>query len=258
MFSKTIEILKWMSGKHFGFTRKDLQDHFSRDRRSAIRWIREAEDLGLIEWINEPNIPKKWGLVNNAPAFHLLSSPESLALFSKASIALSAAGHNSLSERLNDISMELESRLSSATKIRAATDKEELLLAQGFAVRPGPKNNVAASIYDALFLAFKAPFLVSVVYGGAGETVLEPYGLVYGARVYLLAKGPGDGLQFLRYYRLDRIDSLEVLEQTFVKDPEFDLRHYIARSFGVFQREEEFGPVKWIFSSEVKGRRKAT
>jgi predicted DNA-binding transcriptional regulator YafY len=68
--------------------------------------------------------------------------------------------------------------------------------------------------------------------GQAGEErkhLLEPYGLLYGSRPYLLAAAPGKPDTAL--WRLDRIVSLRVMHKGFT--PRFEMAQQIADCFGV-------------------------
>ena len=46
---------------------------------------------------------------------------------------------------------------------------------------------------------------------------------------------PTDWADDPQFWRLDRMSGARMLEQTFERDPEFDLRSYAERSFGTFQ-----------------------
>ncbi len=67
--------------------------------------------------------------------------------------------------------------------------------------------------------------------GDIGERRLEPYSLVAKSSFwYLIAKRAGEW----RTYRVSRLQEVVVLEQTFVRDPAFDLQHYWATNAGEF------------------------
>ena len=71
--------------------------------------------------------------------------------------------------------------------------------------------------------------------GVASRQRVEPYGVLYGNRAFLV--GRTDWTVEPRLWRLDRIREARVLDETFERDPEFDLRSYAERSFGTFQEE---------------------
>lgn len=77
--------------------------------------------------------------------------------------------------------------------------------------------------------------------------VVQPYGIMYGHRHYLLAWVPGE--KEVRSYSLPNILEAEETGQSFVRDPAFSLHDYAARSFGVYQQEPF--KVVWLFKSEA-------
>ena len=64
---------------------------------------------------------------------------------------------------------------------------------------------------------------------------VEPYGLIYGNRAFLVGRTEG---QFgVRLWRLARMAGAELTRQPFMRDPAFDLERFARRSFGTFQEE---------------------
>ena len=76
---------------------------------------------------------------------------------------------------------------------------------------------------------------------------VEPYGVLFGMRGYLIAREIGTGSKY-RHYRLDRIASASLLQNSFLRDPDFDLGRHAARAFGSFHSDKEYGPVEWRFA----------
>ena len=71
--------------------------------------------------------------------------------------------------------------------------------------------------------------------GATSHQRVEPYGVLYGNRAFLV--GPTDWANDPRLWRLDRVGEARLLEETFERNPEFDLRSYAERSFGTFQAD---------------------
>lgn len=130
-----------------------------------------------------------------------------------------------------------------------------VLEARGHAYRPGPLARLNADVLAAIENALDRSVQLSVSYQGkadklAVDRILEPYGLLFGTREYLLASDP-DKDDRLRNFRLDRIAAITVTDQSFQKDPEFDLQAHAAKSFGSYYSDDEYGPVAWRFSPEA-------
>jgi predicted DNA-binding transcriptional regulator YafY len=130
-----------------------------------------------------------------------------------------------------------------------------VLEARGIAYRPGPRARLNADVLGAIDEALETSMQLSVSYQGkadavATDRILEPYGLLFGVREYLLARDP-DKDDRLRSFRLDRIAAIAVTDHPFQKDPDFDLQAHAAKAFGSYYSEEEYGPVAWRFSPEA-------
>lgn len=135
---------------------------------------------------------------------------------------------------------------------RAEADAEAVLEARGHACRPGPRAQYAPQILRAIEAALKGPFSLEIDYAGAQDATqrvrtVEPYGVLFGIRGYLIGREVGNGLKY-RHYRLDRIRKAQQMSTVFVRDPGFDLVAHASRAFGSFHSDTEFGPVEWRFS----------
>lgn len=127
--------------------------------------------------------------------------------------------------------------------------------ARGEAYRPGPRARTNSEVLSVIDEALKTSMCLVISYQGekndtASERTIEPYGLIFGIREYLIARDPEKDDK-MRRFRLDRIASIALADRPFVKDLEFDLRAHAARAFGSYYREEEYGPVAWQFSPEA-------
>jgi predicted DNA-binding transcriptional regulator YafY len=134
---------------------------------------------------------------------------------------------------------------------RAEVDAEAVLEARGHACRPGPRAQYSAHVLGVIDAALKGPFTIQIDYAAAQDTAprsrpVEPYGVLFGMRGYLIAREIGNSKY--RHYRLDRIAHASLLQNSFVRDPEFDLGKHAARAFGSFHSEAEYGPVEWRFA----------
>lgn len=138
---------------------------------------------------------------------------------------------------------------------RAEVDAEALLEARGHACRPGPRAQYSAHVLGVIDNALKGPFTMQIDYAGAQDIAprpraVEPYGVLFGMRGYLIARdidNGGNGRKY-RHFRLDRISHAKLLQDSFVRDPEFDLGTHASRAFGSFHSEAEYGPVEWRFA----------
>jgi predicted DNA-binding transcriptional regulator YafY len=148
--------------------------------------------------------------------------------------------------------------LASMTPIEARAIKHHakaVMEARGEACRPGPRAKTNTDALAVIDEALKTSMSLVISYKGkkneiATDRTVEPYGLIFGIREYLIACDPQKDAK-VRRFRLDRIAAIALTDRPFVKDPDFDLRAHAAMAFGSYYREEEYGPVAWQFSPEA-------
>jgi predicted DNA-binding transcriptional regulator YafY len=135
---------------------------------------------------------------------------------------------------------------------RVEADAEAILEASGYAWRPGPRVKTSTAVAHAIAMVLKGPYRLVMWYKGARDAaarqrVIEPYGVLFGTRHYLVARDTAKPTA-LRQFRLDRITSAEITYEWFEKDKDFDLEAYAAESFGSFHSDDEFTRVVWRFT----------
>jgi predicted DNA-binding transcriptional regulator YafY len=156
-------------------------------------------------------------------------------------------------EALQALRGRLMATLPSSHARRAEVDAEAVLEAQGYACCPGPKVKTPPMVTGAIAEVLKAPFSLVIRYQGKQdaeprERSVEPPGMLLGTRHYLIARDPANGAA-LRRFHIDRITSAKITGQSFVRDKDFDLNAYAAKSFGSYHSDAEFGLVVWRFSA---------
>lgn len=126
--------------------------------------------------------------------------------------------------------------------------------AEGIAARPGPRPRIKVMVVEDLRLAIKGCSRIKIKYRRRSDRKLntrlvEPYGFLHGHRHYLVAWHEHPKYSMFLTFALPSIEGVEVLNETFERDPEFSLEDYAARSFGLYQ-EEPF-EVVWRFTPEA-------
>ena len=135
---------------------------------------------------------------------------------------------------------------------KTEVDAEAILEAKGYACRPGPKVKTSHDTMLIIAAALRGPFRLVIKYQGGQDPeplrrVIEPYGLLLGTRHYLIARDTAKDAS-LRRFRLDRIAHVEITNDWFEKDKDFNLEGYAAQSFGSFHADAEVSRVVWRFS----------
>ncbi|OUR77773.1 hypothetical protein A9Q83_09650 [Alphaproteobacteria bacterium 46_93_T64] len=116
-----------------------------------------------------------------------------------------------------------------------------------FSTRPGPKKDTPPETLANLVRAISAWKEISFVYsdpwhGTTTRETFQPYGIINGEHHYIVGKVKGTDK--IERRRMPKVSDLNVLETTFTKDGDFDLKKYADQSFGTYQEEPAIR-VKW-------------
>jgi predicted DNA-binding transcriptional regulator YafY len=183
-------------------------------------------------------------------------APEELAALDLAVAELSRSGSQMEAralQRLKDKVLALVPRRSMA---RLETDHEALLEAQGLIARPGPRPKIDEEATTAILDAIKSCCVLELQYRSRKDESakirrIAPYGMLSGARRYLVGRPVNDPDGAIRTYRLDGVAAARVTDQFFTRPHDFDLQDFANRAFGVYQNDAEYEEVVWRFCPEA-------
>jgi len=121
-------------------------------------------------------------------------------------------------------------------------------------MRPGPRPRVPGEVMIELRDAVKACLKVEIDYrnrrnGKLNTRLVHPYGFLFGHRNYLVAFHEHPKANDMALFSLSSIEGVRVLETYFVRNADFRLPDFAARSFGVYQQEPY--EVVWKFAPEA-------
>lgn len=236
-----------------GISLRHVMDEFRVEERTARRMLRKFEDLfrGVETWDDDDR--RRWWSLTDVPYIqHRVLRDNELAALDLAirrAVRDGAEGEAKALESARDRLVASYSR----PMVRGATGYSEiLLLANGFASRPGPTRKVSEAYLNLLFTSFRRPTMVEIVYQGARDPeprrrLVEPHAVIVGTRHYLIARDVDADRQY-RQFRFDRILEMQATVQVFERDPDFDVERYSAQAFGSFFSDAERGPVRWRFT----------
>ena len=230
-----------LQGTWSGLTLDDIQREFEVSRRTAERFRDAVDDVfGPLETVNTGDAKRHWRL--RAPALRdmVRVSAEELAELSAAADALDRAGLGERAVMLRRLDDKLRALLEAESLSGIEPDVQALTEAEGLAMRPGPRPRLDEGLLATLREAIKVGRVVAFDYAKrvTGERTrrrVEPYGLIYGNRAFLV--GQAEGETKLRLWRMARMSAAELTGIPFVRDPAFDLDRFARRSFGTFQEE---------------------
>lgn len=244
-----------MRGNAEGLSLEDIQRDYGVGRRTAER-MRDAIErvFPQMEQANPGEVPKRWRIRAGVPTSLVGFSAEE---FSALATACNLARRENLSEaagRLETLSAKLKSLIHPQAARRIGPDLEALTEAEGIALRPGPRQRIAAELLADLRHAIIACRKVRLHYRARGTGALSrqlvcPYGFLYGNRHYLVAYSLSDRARDYRLFSLANIEKAEIADSSFTRRKDFSLQEFAERSFGVFQ-EKPFDVV-WRFSPKA-------
>lgn len=255
-FHKAQELLKlaqMAASRYRGISLPEISEEFGVNTRTAQRMVRALENTFPSISIQTDSDRRRWWKLRDQ------SLIGKQGIYQRELVALEMSirraereGAQAEVEALQALRDRLMATLPSSHARRAEVDAEAVLEAQGYACRPGPKVKTSPLVTGAIAEALKAPFSLAILYQGKQDAeprdrTVEPYGMLLGTRHYLIARDPSNGPSFRRF-RLDRIFDAKITGQSFVRDKDFDLNSYAAKSFGSYHSEVEFGEVVWRFS----------
>lgn len=231
-----------LSGSREGLGVADVQREFDVSHRTAQRMMAAIRNrFPDYEEVEGDERSKRWHLRGGALRGIMGVAPAELVELDAAARRLreegAAAGR---AEALDSLAAKLRAAMKAADLRRAEPDVEALMQAEGTAIRPGPRPLVAAPLLADIRHAILASRRMRLCYGSepmtAREHVVEPLGLLHGPRPYLVAQ-IADLAQEPSVFRLDRVHEHSLLSEPFVRNPDFSLKDYVHRSFGIWQEQ---------------------
>ena len=159
-------------------------------------------------------------------------------LLASAARALERAGLEDNAAVLRGLSTRLRAMLRPDSLARIESDLETLVHAEGLAMRPGPRPRLDPGLIALVREAVAASRVIEFRYvarstGRQSRQRVQPYGLLYGNRAFLVART--NWAEEPRLWRLANVSEARMTDETFERDPAFDLQRYARRSFGTFQ-----------------------
>ena len=230
-----------LQGSGRGLTLDDIQREFEVSRRTAERLRDVVEDVfGPLETVNTGEARRHCRLRARSLRCLVSVSAEELAELSAAAAALDRAGLEERAVMLRRLDDKLRALLETEALSGIEPDVQALTEAEGLAMRAGPRPRLDQGLLALLREAITVARAVAFDYAPRGTRErtrrrVQPYGLIYGNRAFLV--GRAEGGAEMRLWRLARMSATELTGESFARDPAFDLERFVRRSFGTFQEE---------------------
>ncbi|MCI1273279.1 MAG: WYL domain-containing protein [Clostridiaceae bacterium] len=229
--SDIIDLATFMQSKVCGITIKDIEERYNVSRRTAIRMRDSLMNIfpSIIEYETD-TLQKRWGFYNY--------SINELITFTSKEIA----NLEQLQRRTTNVEMKEE--LGKTVEKLKALDKKKLpkienrvdliMQTEGYAIRQMPQYKISTDVLNVIREAIQNSIKVTGIYHDK-ERLIEPLGMIYGEKIYLIAREKAKGDDIYTFL-LHKFSDLKLTDESFDKQG-FDLIKYSKQSFGVYHGE---------------------
>ena len=247
-----------LQASRMGLTLQDIEKQFGVCRRTAQRLTAAVSEHfpTTEEWLDDGG-RKRWRIpkANLAPIEDVTA--DELADLAFVVRQLRKTNDSRRASSLESLARKIKSRLSANVSRRIDPDFDILQDSEEQVFRPGPKVRIREEVLSALREAIKAGSQVRITHynrarQSRSERIVCPYGILSGERGYLVAASPERPSDEPRLFGLPEIEKAEILNRVFTRDPNFSLKAFAERSFGVYQEPQR--DVVWHFSPSAAER----
>lgn len=241
---QVLRVIKEMSAKpeYDGVTIKRIMIICDCSRATADRILQvikaEFDEAGSLICESLEKGQKGWRLQALQPLNLANVKPSQVAELEEIAGFLDKTSHRGMSESLRDLAANLAVFID--RKAGLSVRIEELLAVEGLVQHVGPKIRLNPLHLQILRHAILHHHVVVLSYISRNEgrprlSKLDPVGFLWGSRHYLVGRSHNTG-QYHTYSLPDIDDVIESTEK-FTSDPEFSLKKFSAKSFGVKNNE---------------------
>ena len=241
--SDILDLAIFMSSKIEGVTIKDIQERYNVSRRTAER-MRDSLTciFPAVDEIETDSNQKHWGFTNYSIANFISFAPDEIGNIEQ------QQRRTTNKEAKIAIGKAVEKMKALNRKGHTSFEEDVALYMQteGYAVRQMPQYKIGYEIINVIREAFQKSLMVKGFYHDKARTI-EPLGLIYGEKIYLVAREKNKGKDIYTYL-LHKFEKLELTDKKFDKG-DFNLQEYTNLSFGVYHGD--ILDVKLSFTPEL-------
>ncbi|MBR1461309.1 WYL domain-containing protein [bacterium] len=241
--SDILDLAIFMSSKLNGVTIKDIQERYNVSRRTAER-MRDSLTciFPQVDEIETDDTQKHWGFINYSISQFVTFSPKELANIEQ---LMRRTTNKEMKEELGK-TVEKIKAFNRKQVTNLENNIELYMQTEGYAVRQMPQYKISLNTLEIIRDAVQHSKVVTGIYHDKKRTI-EPLGMIYGTKIYLVAREKAKGKEIYTYL-LHKFQDLKLTDKTFDRG-DFDLQAYTNLSFGVYHGE--ILDVKLSFAPEL-------
>ena len=241
--SDILDLAVFMSSKPLGVTLNEIAERYNVSRRTAER-MRDSLTciFPQVDEIETDDLQKHWGFINYSISQFITFTPKELANIEQ------CQRRTTNKEMKEELGKTVE-KIKAFNRKHASSvenDIELFMQTEGYAVRQMPQYKISLEILEVIREAVQHSKIVTGIYHDKKRTI-EPLGMIYGEKIYLVAKEKAKGKEIYTYL-LHKFKDLKLTDKTFNKG-DFNLQEYTNLSFGVYHGE--ILDVKLSFAPEL-------
>ena len=229
--SDILDLAVFMSSKFNGVTIKDIEQRYKVSRRTAER-MRDSLTciFPQVDEIETDDIQKHWGFINYSISQFINFTPKEVANIEQ------CERRTTNKEMKEELAKTVEKIKAFNRKHTIDTEKniELYMQTEGYAIRQMPQYKISFEVMEVIRDAVQNSKVVTGIYHDKKRTI-EPLGMIYGSKIYLIAREKAKGKEIYTYL-LHKFQDLKLTDKTFKKG-DFNLQEYTNQSFGVYHGE---------------------
>lgn len=241
--SDILDLAIYMQSKVLGVTINDIAERYNVSRRTAERMRDSLLNIfPQVDEIETSDAQKHWGFTNFSMHNLITFTPKELANIEQ------LQRRTTNSEMKDELGNTIEKikALSRKNLVNYENYVELFMQTEGYAVRQMPQYKIELATIEKIREALQNSKYVTGIYHNK-ERQIEPLGLIYGEKIYLIAREKAKGDDIYTFL-LHKFENIRVLDKTFEKG-DFNLQEYTRQSFGVYHGEVL--DVKLLFNQEL-------
>jgi predicted DNA-binding transcriptional regulator YafY len=231
-----------------------IQAKYAISRPTAYRLIKDLDSLfgGAVRKEMAEDGQALFSLPMGSSRRFAFFSREEIVVLREAAKHFDTSGRPHDANRMRAMAQAILTSLPPAQRRAVDVDAASLAEREGIAMRAGPRPLLDPDVVAAIRQAILAQKVIEVDYaarigGGVRKHRLEPHGILFGHRNYLVAFYEADTRRGAALFALSSIRTLKIDKVAFRFRPGFDIDAFAGQSFGVWQGDRI--DVVWRFAA---------